>query len=108
MFSLTRPSEDRVRALLARGAGLACSYPDVGATAGEPPAGYVVDCNRVRLGEGPDVFRRACDALRDWAMFRVGWAEVWPPGAPIEVGAAVAILARGLGVWAAFACRIVE
>jgi len=81
----------------------------VGSSLGKPPpAGYVLDHHRVRLGEGPQVFERACAALRDWAMFRVGWVEAWPPGSPIEEGTTVALLARASGLWSLFACRIVR
>src|SRR3954451_22988088 len=94
MLSLTRPTEARIRSYLQRRGGRPCSYPHVGATLGEPPPGYVVDHHRLRLGAGPHAFDRARAALRDWAMFRVGWAEVWPARPPIEAGTVVALLAR--------------
>ena len=59
MLSLTRPSEARIRQFLAQQRGLPYSYPDVGSSLGKPPAGYVLDHHRVRLGEGPQVFERA-------------------------------------------------
>jgi uncharacterized protein (UPF0548 family) len=80
----------------------------VGSSLGEPPAGCVLDDHQVRLGAGRQVFERARAALRDWAMFRVGWVEVCPPCSPIEEGMTFALLARGLGVWALFGCRIVR
>ena len=78
MLSLTRPSDARIRRFLARQRGLPYSYPDAGASLGEPPAGYVLDHHRVRLGEGPQAFDLARAALRGWAMFRVGWVEALP------------------------------
>jgi uncharacterized protein (UPF0548 family) len=108
MLSLTRPTEGRIRSYLDRANERPCSYPHVGATLGDPPPGYVVDHHRLRLGAGPHAFDRARAALRGWAMFRVGWVEVWPPRPPIEEGTAVAVLARGLGFWSLFACRIVR
>ena len=108
MLRPTRPSEARIRRFLDRCRDLPYSYPDVGASLGEPPAGYVLDHHRVRLGEGMEVFERAGAALCNWAMFRLGWIEVWPPAAPVEAGTIVALLARGLGVWSLFACRIVR
>jgi uncharacterized protein (UPF0548 family) len=107
MLSLTRPSEACICEFLARRRGLPYSYPDVGCSLGEPPAGYVRDHNRVRLGEGQHTFDRACAALRHWAMFRVGWVEIRPPEAPIAEGTIVGLLAQKLGVWSLFACRIV-
>jgi uncharacterized protein (UPF0548 family) len=106
MIALTRPSEARIRTFLARQGPLPYSYAEVGATGGRSPAGYVVDHNRVRLGEGPEIYGRACEALRGWAMFRLGWVEIRPAGASIAEGTTVGILARGLGLWALFACRI--
>jgi len=108
VLSITRPSEARIGAFLDRRRAIPLSYPHVGCTHGEPPAGYVCDHNRVRLGEGEQVFHRAVAALRRWEMFRIGWVEVRPPGAPIAEGTTVATLARAQGVWALFACRIVR
>ncbi len=107
MLCLTRPSEARIRRFLDERRGLPFSYPDVGASLGEPPAGYVLDHHRAKLGEGPRVFDHACAAVRGWAMFRSGWVEVWPPEPPLAEGTTVALLARGPGLWALFACRIV-
>ena len=108
MLSLTRPSEARIRAFLSRQRDLPYSYPDVGSTFGTPPGGYVVDRNRIRLGRGPRTFERAREALQGWAMSRVGWVDVWPPGAPVGVGTTVAVLAWSYGVWSLFACRVVR
>ncbi len=108
MLSLTRPSDARIRRFLARQRGLSYSYADPGASLGEPPAGYVLDHHRVRLGEGPRAFGLSCEALRRWAMFGVGWVEALPAETPIEEGSTVALLARVSGLWALFACRIVR
>jgi len=108
MLCLTRPTEGRIRSYLARRGGLPCSYPHVGATLRESPPGYVVDHHWLRLGAGPLAFDRARAALREWAMFRVGWAEVWPARPLIEEGTVVAVLVHGLGLYSLFACRIVR
>jgi uncharacterized protein (UPF0548 family) len=108
VLAVMRPSEARIAAFLDRQRGLPLSYPHAGCTLGEPPAGYVVDHNRVRLGEGEPVFQHAVAALRRWAMFDVGWVEIRPQQAPIAEGTTVAILGRALGVWSLFACRIVR
>ena len=70
-------------------------------------AGYAVDHNRVRLGQGEATFDRAVAALRAWKMFDRGWIEVLPPGASVEVGTTVAVLARHHGFRSLNACRIV-
>ena len=92
-----------------RGAGGSrCRTPTWGRPPGQPPAGYVRDHHRVRLGEGPRDFDRACAAFRGWAMFDLGWIGAWPPNAPIVEGAVVAVVAHGFGVWAAFTCRVIR
>jgi uncharacterized protein (UPF0548 family) len=66
MPSLRKPSADALRRFLTARAALPFTYGAVGATAGTPPAGYVVDRTRVRLGRGEAVFRAAVAALRRW------------------------------------------
>ena len=82
MLSLRKPSADFLRRFLAAQAELPFTYAAVGSTAGTPPAGYVVDRTRVRLGEGEPVFRSAVAALRRWEQFGLGWVAVWPADTP--------------------------
>ncbi len=96
-----------MRRFLAVQAELPFSYAEVGASAGTPPAGYVVDRTRIKLGEGELIFRSAIAALRRWEQFRLGWVEAWPPETPIQKGEAVAVMGRALGFWWLNACRIV-
>jgi len=107
VLALTRPTEAAIGRWLARQQAAAFSYTAVGATRGAPPRGYIVSHRRIDLGCGADTYARACDALRAWAMFRLGWVEVFPAGAPLVVGTAVAVLAHLVGVWSLNACRIV-
>jgi uncharacterized protein (UPF0548 family) len=107
MVSLRRPSTEAIRAFLASQSKLGFTYTAVGATASQPPAGYVVDHTRIKLGEGEDVFMRAKAALGRWEQFRLGWVEAWSPTATIETGDVVAVVARNLGLWWLNACRIV-
>jgi uncharacterized protein (UPF0548 family) len=83
------------------------TYAAVGATAVIPPAGYVVDRTRIKLGEGAATFAAAKAALRRWEHFRLGWVEAWPPETPIQAGQVVAVVARLFGLWWLNACRIV-
>ncbi len=100
MFRLTRPSAAELQGWLAAHASL--PPPDV------PPApGEVVDYHRVELGRGAAAFERACEALRRWEMFRIGWVELHPADAPIRVGTTVGVLVRVLGLWSLNPCRIV-
>ena len=107
MLSLRKPSADALRRFLAARADRPFTYGAVGATAGTPPAGYVVDRTRVRLGRGEAVFRSAVPALRRWEQFRLGWAEAWPPDTPIQAGEVVAVTGRAVGFWWLNACRVV-
>ena len=66
-----------------------------------------VDHTRIVLGRGPDCYRRACDAVRRWEMFRLGWVELVPPAPPIRVGTTVGVVVRHFGFRSANACRIV-
>src|SRR4051794_9292338 len=108
MLAWRRPSADSVRAFLAAQSELSFTYTAVGATAdGLPPAGYVVDHTRIRLGEGEEVFSAARRALERWDQLRLVWVEAGMPQAPIRAGEAVAIVARFLGIRWLNACRIV-
>ncbi len=107
MLSLRKPSVGALRRFLAAQRELPFSYDAVGATAGTPPAGYVVDRTRIRLGEGEPVFRAAVAALRRWEQFRLGWVEAWPSDARILAGEVVAVMGRAVGVWWLNACRVV-
>ena len=89
------------------GSTIPFTYEAVGTTAGTPPAGYVVDRTRIKLGEGESVFRSATAALRRWEQFRLGWVEAWPSDSPIQAGEVVAVMGRAIGVWWLNACRVV-
>jgi uncharacterized protein (UPF0548 family) len=107
MLSLRKPSPEAIRCYLAAQAKLEFTYTAVGATAHEPPNGYVVDHTRVHLGEGDAAFKAARRALEQWEQFRLGWLEAWPADTPIRAGETVAILARVMRVWCLNASRIV-
>ena len=108
MFLPGEPSASDIERFIASQDGLPFSYAEVGATrAGRPPKGYAVDRYRVRLGEGEEAFERAQEALRGWRQFDLGWAGIFPRGAPIEVGTTVAVLARHYGFWSLNAARVV-
>src|SRR4051812_31453546 len=99
MVSLRKPTVDAVRAFLDGQRESPFSYPHVGATRGEPPAGWAVDRNRVRLGAGEAAFAAGCAALCRWKMFRLVWVELCWPDAPLAPGTVVAPLAHLFGLW---------
>jgi uncharacterized protein (UPF0548 family) len=107
MFLLTRPSADQVRQLLAASRHHAFSYPEAGMTRRRPPSGYRADRNRILLGNGATVFAAAVAALRRWKMFDLGWLELIPADAPIEVNVTVCVRVWHFGFWSLNACRIV-
>lgn len=102
-----QPSSETIRAFLRQQADVSFSYPEVGHSRHTPPAGYVVDHNRICLGEGEACFNAARDALHAWRMFPTGWVKLCWPTAPIAPGTDVAILAHWGALWWLNACRIV-
>jgi uncharacterized protein (UPF0548 family) len=108
-WSWREPTHGEVTAFLARQTGAPWGYRDVGATADNDraPAGYTLDHNRAKLGEGAAAFAAACAALRAWRMFPAPWTRIGPTGAPIRVGETLAMQAHALGFWWMNACRIV-
>jgi uncharacterized protein (UPF0548 family) len=107
MWSLRKPAAEFIRRFLTEQARLDFSYPAVGATADQPPAGFVVDRTRIKLGDGEPVFQAAKATLQGWRQYDLGWMEAWPPETPIRAGEVVAIVARALGLWSLNACKIV-
>lgn len=108
MWHVRRPDAAQIRRYLDEQRGLPLTYPGAGATdGGQPPAGFVVDHNRQRLGRGEAVFARAREDLRRWRMFPAPWTAIEPAGAPIAAGAVVAVLVHALGVWWLGAARVV-
>ncbi len=107
MLSLRKPSAESIRRFLTGQVKLPYTYAAVGATAKTPPAGFVVDRTRIRLGEGEAVFRLAIAALQRWEQFQLGWVEAWSPDTPIKSGEVVAIMGRAIGMWWLNSCRII-
>ncbi|HEV2147752.1 MAG TPA: DUF1990 domain-containing protein [Longimicrobiaceae bacterium] len=107
MFLLRKPTDELVRQLLADQRDLPFTYPAVGATRTGVIPGLPVNHHRARLGEGEGTFARAVAALHGWAMYRLSWTRLCWPDAPLEPGAAVAVVVRHLGLWSVNPCRIV-
>jgi uncharacterized protein (UPF0548 family) len=108
MFSLRKPSEVAARRFISSQENLPFSYKNVGASReGAAPRGYAADRYRVKLGEGPEAYARAVEALRGWRQFDLGWARLLPSRSPIEVGTTVGVLARHYGFWSLNTARII-
>lgn len=97
MFSLRRPDRATVDRILKDARVLTST--------GRFSSGFNVDQNRVRLGV--DCFEAACDAMRAWKMFDLGWVNLCWPDAPIAVGVVVAPVIRHLGFWSVNPARII-
>lgn len=110
MFLLTKPTAESVNRFLSRAAGTAFSYPDVGATrSGESidESVYNIDHNQIVIGNGPEAFEKAKDALRCWRMFDMPWVDLFLPSTPIKNGRDVAIVIRHFRCYSLNAARIV-
>ena len=106
MFLVRRPSRNVIDRFLADSERLPLSYGPVGMVDAALP-GYDRDEVLVPIGRGREDFLRACEALRAWRQFNLGWVEVFPPMAPIAPGTVVAVLIRHLGFWSLNGNRIV-
>ena len=107
MFRISAPTERDVEEFIAGQRNLPFTYSEVGATNTTTPAGYNVDHNRIRLGEGEATYQRAVEALKQWRQFDLGWVTIVPRGVEVKAGSTVAVKARAFGTWSLNACRVV-
>src|SRR5262249_18321049 len=107
MFSIRRPDDDEMRRLVERLQSASYTYREVGDTRNEnAPPGFAINHYRVYLGQGLELFHRACQAITDWQMFPA-YLDRFPAPAPLDADEVVAARMRGMGLWVSFACRIV-
>ena len=106
MFLTRRPSPEEIKQFIDRSQALPLSYDPIG-LANESPPGFKIDEASSIIGHGVATFARAKQALTHWQQFDLGWVELHPSAAPIEVGTVVAVLVRHLGFWSLNGCRIV-
>ena len=108
MFRWRKPSDADIAQFITSQAPTTWNYPQVGATRDhDPPAGYIVDHTRVKIGEGLATFQRGCQALQRWKQFELGWVSLYHTEFPPEPGRTVAVLAHSLGMWILNATRVV-
>jgi uncharacterized protein (UPF0548 family) len=108
MITLAVPDAEQIQRFLLRDAKAEYTYPQPGLTRhGGTPPGYLRDHNRILLGNGEAVYRRAIAELFAWRMFRLGWLQVAEPCTPIATGRNVAVMIRLFGVWWTNGARIV-
>src|SRR4030095_1205104 len=106
MFLPRRPSPLEIKGFLDGSQSLPLSYEPIG-IARESPRGFKIDEASSVIGQGVETFARAKQALTEWKQFELGWVELHPYSAPIEVGTVIAVLVRHLGFWSLNGCRIV-
>ncbi len=106
MISFREPTEARIAHFLQAQRSLPFSYPEVGASRDGAPPGYPINHHRGRLGWGVETFKRACEAMERWEMYKLGWTRLLWPDAPIADGTVVGILGHHFGIWSLNACRI--
>jgi uncharacterized protein (UPF0548 family) len=106
MFSILRPSPRHIAQFLADSRDLPLSYQPVGLALAST-ASFDADETIIALGSGAAIYERAKAALREWTQFDLGWVELYPRHAPIDVGSVVAVLIHHLGFWSLNGCRVV-
>jgi uncharacterized protein (UPF0548 family) len=101
--------DGRLAALADAARDLPLSYPEVGLTReGRAPQGSRADRFAVDLGAGDDVFARAVEGLRTWAVHRGAGARVAPADAPVRAGQTIVVAVRSAGCTVVAPCRIVS
>jgi uncharacterized protein (UPF0548 family) len=106
MFSLQRPSPQRIVRFLRESEQLRLTYEPVG-LARTGGRGFCRDHTEVVLGRGNDVFARAWAGLEAWRQFDFPWVAITATGPPTTVGTNLAVLMRHLGFWSLNGGRIV-
>ena len=106
MFLAQRPSAAALERFLEASRDRPLSYRPVGIVRKTPLKGRL-DEQVVAIGHGDDDLQRARVALAAWKQFDLGWVEIFPKAAPVEVGTVVAVLVRHFGFWSLNGCRIV-
>ena len=107
MLLVQKPSLETIQRFLSAQAQQNYSYQAIGATANTPPTNYVVDRYQGELGEGQETFEAACQMLRRWEHFNLGWIQATPTTTPIQPGQVICVVARIMGLYWLNACRIV-
>jgi uncharacterized protein (UPF0548 family) len=109
VFRVRRPDAEHLSHLLARQRTAPLTYPEVGASFDdELPAGYHHVRAGTELGQGDEIWTRACDGIRAWVAHRSAAIRVVPADAPIAEGTTVALITNVGPLQVLAACRIVR
>lgn len=108
MILFKKPSASQIKSFLEKTGDENFTYSEIGQSSGQAKVkGYNNDFNRVLLGQGEEVFQKACEAIRNWRMFPGDWAWIEPVHAPVKVDQVVAMVAKVVGIYWVNNCRIV-
>jgi uncharacterized protein (UPF0548 family) len=105
MFFLRRPSTGDIDRFLTASMTQPLSYTASGIGAAHR---YAIDELSGVVGHGERDFGYACDALRGWEQFRLGWLAVLPQDAPADPGTTLAVRIRHMGFWSLNGARVVS
>lgn len=108
----TKPSQIEINAAFTRMRGVPFSYPQVGYTKNfelktPPPEGFLLDRNKIELGSGAEVFKKAKAALATWEMFKNGWTHLKPSSDALTTETMTVMTTKIGGLWWLNVCRIV-
>jgi uncharacterized protein (UPF0548 family) len=108
MLLLRKPSPQFLKEFVRQQGDAPLSFTPFVLTAGQTPSGYARDQERTELGRGAETFLAACEALRSWKMFDLGWTSVADRACPLTAGRVAGVQARVGFLWTLNACRILE
>ena len=108
MYFFKKPDDQQIKEFIEAQSRREFTYPMIGATRRDDhPSGYILDHNRIQLGQGIDLFHCAKQALCEWRHFQLGWVELHQSEAIPKPDQTVGVLAHALGLWVLNACRVV-
>ena len=108
MYFFKKPGDQQISEFIEAQSRREFTYPMIGATRRDDhPSGFILDHNRIQLGQGIALFHLAKQALCKWRHFQLGWVELHRSEAIPDSGQTVGILAHALGLWVLNACRVV-
>lgn len=108
MISHKNPDRASIRRFIEANEQMDYSYSEIGQSRTDDlVTGYDNDLNRIRLGQGKEVYAAACEAIRNWKMFPGGWARIEEGTPDIKEGETVAMVVRLFGFHWVNGCRVV-
>ncbi len=107
MLTLRAPADEALGALVERMGAAPFNYEPGLLQRAATLRRWFVDRHREVIGQGEADFAAACDAMRNWDMFRMPWTRPAIPLAALAAGETVGYTARQVGLWWSYCCRII-